>query len=188
MPKKTVQQVVESGNYYVVQVKGNQPKLHQLIQSYSENQKPVDTYTQSEKKRGKITTWTTNVYDVISNEITQKWSHLNCFIITHKEVVYKHKTVNTIAYRITNIDDLPASIFYKGIRGHWGIENRIHWVRDVIFGQDGNELLNDNAATNMAFFNTIALNFLRKNYNDSIKYAQILFGQNVKELFKQFRI
>jgi hypothetical protein len=70
---------------------------------------------------------------------------------------------------------------------HWGIENRTHWVKDVNFKEDNNGIKNDNAAVNMALFNAISLNYLRQNIDDSIKTAQILFGQNVKKLFLTIR-
>jgi len=82
---------------------------------------------------------------------------------------------------------LSAQEFAQGIRGHWGIENRTHWVRDVSFKEDNNKIKNDNGAVNMALFNTISLNYLRQNIDDSIKNAQIIFGQNVKELFLTIR-
>lgn len=104
--------------------------------------------------------------------------------------LYKNKQgtlrFDSIAYYISDIV-LPAECFAEGIRGHWGIENRIHWVKDVIFKEDNNRIKHHQAAVNMAIFNHLAINFLRQHFDDSIKYAQILFGQNVKELFNKFR-
>lgn len=76
---------------------------------------------------------------------------------------------------------MSAALFFKGIRGHWGIENRTHWVKDVILGEDSNGIRDINGAVNMATFNTLVINFLRQNIDDSIKSAQIIFGQNLKE-------
>jgi len=41
-----------------------------------------------------------------------------------------------------------AVTFVQGIRQHWGIENRLHWVKDVIFGEDIAPFTNCNAAAN----------------------------------------
>jgi hypothetical protein len=57
----------------------------------------------------------------------------------------------------------------------------------VNFKQDKNNIVNENAAVNMAIFNTMAINYLRENIEDSIKYSQIIFGQNVKEKYNQIR-
>jgi len=46
-------------------------------------------------------------------------------------------------------------------RSHWGIENQLHWVLDVQFGEDGNRARKDNAPENLAILRRLALNILR---------------------------
>ena len=58
-------------------------------------------------------------------------------------------------------------------------------VKDSNYKEDENQIKHKNGAVNMAIFNTISVNYLRQNINDSIKNAQIIFGQNVKDLFNQ---
>jgi predicted transposase YbfD/YdcC len=128
--------------------------------------------------------------------LLKKWTNLNSFIVIEKSVTQKGKrnkkqareliTTQSISYQISDVE-LSAKEFAKGIRGHWGIENRIHWVKDVNFKEDDNKIKDDSGAVNMAVFTTISLNYLRQNISDSIKEAQILFGQNVKELFLKIR-
>lgn len=48
-------------------------------------------------------------------------------------------------------------------RSHWGIENRLHWVLDVHFAEDGNRARKDNAPENLAIMRRLALNILRAN-------------------------
>ena len=74
--------------------------------------------------------------------------------------------------------DRPAADFAAGIRGHWGIENKLHRTRDVQFNQDTNGIRHRVAAVNVALFNTLALNFLLTNVDASISYAQLFFAQN----------
>ena len=45
-----------------------------------------------------------------------------------------------------------------GFATHWGIENRLHWVKDVIFGEDAAPLSNYNAATNWSIIRNITIN------------------------------
>ena len=121
---------------------------------------------------------------------------MKSFIVIEKSVIDRGKpnkkkvpeliSTHSISYRISDVK-LTAKEFAEGIRGHWGIENRIHWVKDVNFKEDGNKIRDDNGAVNMAIFITISLNYLRQNIDDSIKKAQILFGQNVKELIFKIR-
>jgi predicted transposase YbfD/YdcC len=46
-------------------------------------------------------------------------------------------------------------------RSHWGIENQLHWVLDVQFGEDGNRARKDSAPENLALLRRLALNILR---------------------------
>ncbi|MBR7517894.1 ISAs1 family transposase, partial [Mycobacterium tuberculosis] len=49
----------------------------------------------------------------------------------------------------------------EAVRGHWGIENRLHWVLDVLFGDDQSRLRTGHGATNMAVVRHFALNLVR---------------------------
>lgn len=48
----------------------------------------------------------------------------------------------------------------KVVRGHWGIENRLHWVLDVVFGEDASRVRRNNAPENLAILRKMALNLL----------------------------
>jgi predicted transposase YbfD/YdcC len=57
---------------------------------------------------------------------------------------------------------LSAEILGQAIRGHWGIENRLHWVLDVVFREDQARLREGNAPANMAIVRHAALNLLSR--------------------------
>lgn len=187
MSKKTAKQIIDSDNHYLLQVKQNQPSLYEHIQEVVTQEKPVDTYLHKEKKRGQTIVWETKVYVATPNEITQKWESLQRFVSTRKTITKANEISEYTTFRITDLADLSAKKFYKGIRGHWLIENQLHWVRDVNFGEDKNRIRHDNTAVNIAIFNTMAINYLRTNFEKSVKYSQILFGQNVKEQYDKLR-
>jgi predicted transposase YbfD/YdcC len=56
---------------------------------------------------------------------------------------------------------LSAKRLLQVTRGHWGIENQLHWVLDVQFNEDGNRTRKDNAPENFAILRRLALNILR---------------------------
>lgn len=76
-----------------------------------------------------------------------------------------------------------ASEFAQGIRKHWGIENRLHWVKDVIFGEDAAPFKNYNAATNWSFIRTFAINVARMSGYDSLTKVERFLGHDIDKLF-----
>ena len=56
---------------------------------------------------------------------------------------------------------LPAKKLLQNVRSHWGIENRLHWVLDVVFAEDANRARKDNAPENLAILRRLALNIIR---------------------------
>jgi predicted transposase YbfD/YdcC len=190
--KKTLSEVVDSGNHYVCQVKKNTPHLLATIQEKANEETPVSEFEISEKGHGRETTWHTEVFTFNEEKIQDKWVDLRTFIVINKTVKRKDKNKNlietkSISYRISDVSDLSAELFFKGIRGHWGVENRTHWVKDVILNEDNNGIRDRNGAVNMATFNTVVINFLRQHIDDSIKAAQIIFGQSLKEQLPKIR-
>lgn len=158
----------------------------ETIQKCEQSETPIDTFEVHEKKHGRETTWQTSVFSSNEAELQAKWVDLRTFIVIHKTILKKDKSKNlvkteSVSYRISDVSGISAELFFKGIRGHWGIENRTHWVKDVILNEDGNGIRDINGAVNMATFNTLVINFLRQHIDDSVKKAQIIFGQNLKQ-------
>ena len=58
-------------------------------------------------------------------------------------------------------DQTPAARLLSLVRGHWGIENRLRYVRDVTIGEDGSQARTDSAPQMMAAVRNLALNILR---------------------------
>ena len=56
---------------------------------------------------------------------------------------------------------IPAKRLLATVRSHWGIENRLHWVLDVVFDEDVNRSRKDNAPENLAILRRLALNIIR---------------------------
>ncbi|MBX9825577.1 MAG: ISAs1 family transposase [Xanthobacteraceae bacterium] len=56
---------------------------------------------------------------------------------------------------------IPAKRLLQVVRSHWGIENRLHWVLDVVLAEDANRSRKDNAPENLAILRRLALNIVR---------------------------
>ena len=169
-----------SGNEYVLQVKGNQPKLRAAIVAlHAADPTPAGaTHDHEERRDGRQLRWQTSVYAAPVGRAV--WAGAAGCVVVVKTVVGPHATTPQTRYYLTSLRDRPAADFAAGIRGHWGIENKLHRTRDVHFNQDTNGTRHRVAAVNVALFNTLALNFLLTNIDASVSYAQLFFAQNFK--------
>ncbi len=172
---------MSSGNDYVLQVKGNQPKLRAAIAAcHAADPVPAQaSHRQGERRNGTDITWQTSVYPAEPAWQTI-WQGLQRVVVVVKTVVGPDTSTQQVRYYLTSLADAPVAELAAGIRGHWGIENKLHRTRDVHFGQDTNGIKHRKAAVNVAIFNTLALNFLLTNVHQSISYAQLYFAHNFK--------
>jgi len=56
---------------------------------------------------------------------------------------------------------IPAGKLLRIVRGHWGIENQLHWLLDVVLDEDANRARKDNAPENLAILRRLAINIIR---------------------------
>jgi predicted transposase YbfD/YdcC len=64
-------------------------------------------------------------------------------------------------YYLSSLRNDPAR-FAQAVRGHWGVENSLHWVLDVVFGEDDSRARSGFAAENLAATRRLAINLLRR--------------------------
>jgi predicted transposase YbfD/YdcC len=125
----------------------------------------------------------------LPEQVRQNWLQLTWLVSVEKQVYHKASgqlLEESKSYKACDLA-LSAKSFALGIRGHWATENPSHRVRDVILGQDRNKIKDDQGALHMALFNTLAVNYLRQQVCDSVKYGRIIFGQSIKERFPLMR-
>jgi predicted transposase YbfD/YdcC len=81
-----------------------------------------------------------------------------------------------------------AMTFSCGIRGHRQSENGLHWVKDVVFGEDAARCSAFNAATNWSIVRHIVINLLRSNGYRSLTTALRFIRHDIERLFTLMRI
>ncbi len=187
--------IVKTHNHYVAQVKANQRKLlahinqRKLlahIQPTVSSQVALSEFTTNEQTHGRQSSWQVQVYAAPPARLTQSWLGLSHFVHVHRQRLMKGQLSQVDAYFISDVN-LGGAEFAQGIRGHWGIENKLHWVKDVICREDTNRIRHKSGAVNVSVLGTISLNLHRQVGHDSITEGQIKFGSNVKELTKLIR-
>jgi predicted transposase YbfD/YdcC len=93
------------------------------------------------------------------------WAGLNMLGMVESECERDGKITRETRYYIGSIG-LDAQTFAGAARGHWGIENSLHWSLDVAFREDESRVRDDNARENLAVLRHLALNRLK---NDDTK-------------------
>lgn len=190
MPKKTLNSIVESGNHFTVQVKGNTSKLRSYLQADIATQTCLATHTIKQKENGIKTIWQCYCYEY-SNKLLE-WNSIKTIINVHKKIISHQSTHQTqrLYASSAKLDSVIFSVekFNLGIKGHWGIENQAHKNKDVVFKQDSNKVKNPNHAVNRAIMNTIAINILTHYYGDeTITFSQILFRSQFEKIILKNR-
>jgi predicted transposase YbfD/YdcC len=167
--KAIAQQIVDKGGDYLLAVKANQEHLLEDVQATVTKARngelpkhQVATVTTTAEGHGRIEqrTYTviTNLEDIRDRKL---WAGLTtvgmCF---HKRTV--NGTTTEEAHYFIGSGRLGARKVAKASRGHWSIENNLHWQLDVHFGEDKSRIQERNAARNFASMRKLALCVLKR--------------------------
>jgi predicted transposase YbfD/YdcC len=169
--------IVSCGGDYVLQVKKNQPKLLEAIEaSFAQLDAPPDSatrklarrHTTREKSRGRKESRHYTIMPVPESisSIGKKWSKLNSIGRVIREVQRDGKQTIETSYYACSIDT-KVGVFSDSVRQHWGIENGLHWVMDVVFGEDRSRIRDGHAAENMSFLRRFVTTLLKRDTSKS---------------------
>lgn len=92
-----------------------------------------------------------------------RWPGLEQVIRLERITKHKGQSTTEVQYAITSLSrrQADATRLLKLWRSHWGIENRLHWVRDTLWQEDRCRIKNPTGGHNMAAFRNAAINLLR---------------------------
>jgi len=159
----------DAGANYLLAVKANQPTLQAEIEACFDAAEPgtVDTHTDHDKGHGRIEQRTVSVIrevDWLPGERRfpgeRRLPGAACIIRVHARIQRGEKLHEETRSYISSAV-LTAEQAGAAVRGHWGIENRLHWVLDVTFNDDQSRLRKGFGARNMAVVRHFALNLVR---------------------------
>jgi predicted transposase YbfD/YdcC len=184
LPKKTVETIVKTGNDYIVQVKGNQKNLLEQVKINTASEKHcVSFFVDEYNARGRKEIRETFIYEDLT-DISSEWVGLKRLIRVERTVITKKRHTHETAYYISSARSNKAEFFANHIRNHWGIENRLHWVKDVSMNEDKSKTTGGMAAENISVLRNIVINLFKTNKYNSIKYAMEVCNNNFRELEK----
>ena len=181
------QAIVDAKADYVLAVKLNQPTLHNGIQDYFDEHleddfagEQVSRYTTEEQGHGREETRHYFVCPV-PNDLPDagRWSKLKAIGMAISDTLRGGVHHGQVRYYILS-RRLTARQFAAAVRGHWSIENRLHWQLDVTFQEDQSRVRLGHADTNCSLLRRTALSLLKNNrtHKVGVKTRRLLAAAN----------
>jgi predicted transposase YbfD/YdcC len=164
--------IVAQGGDYLLAVKENQKLLYQDLHDLfheakeAEFRETVFDFARSVNKgHGRLEIrqcWTIADPDFL-NYIRdgRLWPNLRTLVMIESERRLGRKISREVRYFIASIEN-DATLALRAVRGHWGIENELHWVLDIAFREDDCRVRKDHGPQNFAVLRHIALNLLKQ--------------------------
>ena len=160
--------MIATGNHLLVQLKGNQPRLHEAMVEHTRHHPFVDEdRTHEIGQRNRIEDRTVQVWHLPAGTGTEPWhDHFHALIRVERHTerfdtrLKDWRVSEETAYYLCDLE-LPAAQFNQAIRGHWGVENRTHYVRDTRFAEDASRIRRNPCI--FALLRSFALNLMRFN-------------------------
>lgn len=163
------QKIIDKGADYLLALKGNQRKLHDEVDGYFvEAGKtgfrgiPNTFHEASDKAHGRIETrrtWVCQDVDWLTR--SERWPKLASIVLVESTRIVGDKTSVERRTYITS-SKADAETIGAMVRGHWGVENKVHWMLDVGFAEDRARLRRDHGPENFALLRKLTMNMLKK--------------------------
>jgi predicted transposase YbfD/YdcC len=167
--KKIVAQIVDGGGDYLITVKDNQGRLMEDIQqqfaAYFEDGLPGKKVSEYETENQGHGRYERRCYTVLEDlegiRDLSAWAGLKVVGMCYHERTVNGETSSEVRYFIGS-KSANAHFYGEAFRGHWGIENPLHWRLDVLFGEDANRVRERTAAENLAWLRRMAVTLLKQ--------------------------
>ena len=154
------EKIIQKGAEYVLALKRNHSDLYDDVKFYFENE-----HIQEQTVTRNRTSGHTEIREYFLEtgiewlHNREKWEDLSAIGAVRSTVTKMEKTYTETRYFITSLTDIDQ--FARAVRGHWGIENHLHWHLDVTFGEDASRVRKKNSATVWNILRKTALEYLK---------------------------
>lgn len=154
--------ILERGGNFVLALKGNQSKLLVAVKRAFASRAPRRSAEQSEPSTHDRREWRRAT--VIRNRSIGVDQHFPGIValgrVTSRRRPHSGKTTLVVRYYLLSTY-LSAKALLRAVRSRWSIENQLHWLLDVVLGEDASRARKDNAPENFAILRKLALNLLQ---------------------------
>ena len=171
-------QIIDQKGDYVIGLKGNQGNLYEVVEDFftvadQNSFKGVahDYIEEVDKDHGRLEIrryWVSDELVTLSKKAS--WSGLRSIGMVERESTQAGVCSIERRYFINSIEP-NARLFAKAVRGHWGVENPLHWRLDVILGDDASRIKKDNGAAVLTSLRHLCMNLFEQE-NSKISLAK----------------
>ena len=168
--KQIAQKIIDAQGDYVLAVKDNQPKLHEAIQEVFSDEgqdallkRPHRQHETSEESHGRKD----ERYYVLAKlpedfPLKDQWPGAKAVGMAVRVMQKRDgQTSSDVRYFLSS-RFLSGQRFAEAVRGHWSIENSLHWVLDVSFGEDQSRTRQRHIANNLSWLRRFAISLLKQ--------------------------
>lgn len=164
------EQIVSQGADYVLGLKGNQGTLHEDVALFFDEQQgvlagyQVTVHETCEKDHGRLETRRVVATEQIAwLQDSHDWPGLRSIakVESRRELLAEGKVEEETRYYLSSLPS-EAQQIGEAVRRHWGVENGLHWVMDMVFRDDESRIRSDNAPANFTTIKHMASNLLRR--------------------------
>lgn len=166
--KAIAEKIMDGGGDYILALKDNHPTLHQEVEQFFEcaqaeafRDPRCDQDETVDGGHGRVEVRRVYVSDDI-DWMAEKpaWKGLRSVVMVESERSVGNNTSYERRYYLSSLP-ADAPVLGERIRGHWGIENQLHWVLDMAFDEDRSRIRRGHGPDNFALLRKIALNLLK---------------------------
>lgn len=184
--KEIAAKIIDGGADYVLSLKGNQGNMHQDVHNYISlhikndfANVPARKYEEVLKGHGRVDTliyYQLTAPQWLANR--SSWKGLRTIGVAVRISEHNGHVTREIRYYLSSLR-LGVRRFAGAVRGHWGIENTLHWCLDVTFREDESRVRDRHAADNLAWLKRFAITLLKQqNDKESIAMRRRIAGWN----------
>lgn len=184
--KNIAKQIIDQGGDYVLALKGNQENIHKAVQQFVQEQTangfsnaPGQHHKVSEQGHGRFDSYEYHQFSVPATlKDREKWVDLTTIGVAVRVSEQQGKVTCDTRYFLTSLP-LGVKQFAQAARGHWAIENTLHWCLDVTFREDESRLRDRIAGENVAWLKRFGIGLIKQNKSkESVAMRRRMAGWN----------
>jgi predicted transposase YbfD/YdcC len=190
--KAIAEQVTSAKGDYVFALKGNQGNLFEEVSEYVIEHMdndfadvPVKRHSEKSKGHGRVDTMIYYQMPIPSSfKSTKGWAGIHTIGVVVRNSTTGGKESHQVRFYISSLAE-NVKLFAQCVRGHWAIENTLHWCLDVTFREDESRVRDRTLANNLAWLKRFAISLLKQvDDKDSIAMRRRKAGWNPTYLAK----